>query len=711
MTVYQRFDPAKGYIALQFHADRVAQSAEMNDWQEASAYHARRISDVLFADGDITDGARCTVDADTGECRLEAGDVYIAGYLHRVEAAVLTVPTSGIVVVGLDYVKRTVTALEDPTLYNPAIGTAGYGEPGADRVQVLTSWTMAGQGQGDFYPVWTIEDGHVKPREATQQDAAFARAIERYDVESTGSDYAVNGLGVVQLPDEGGAQVYTVAAGAARINGKALELPFDRRLVYAAQANMAQVSSEPHGVDTDALQHFTFDRWPVLQPATARVQRRKTETLTHGSFVGAADPIPDSSVVRINSVVQGGTTYTVDVDYKLTAGQVDWSLGGAEPVPGSSYEATYEYISTEPVLNQTPRGFDVLGALPGTLVLVDYEYALRRIDRIVLGADGAIGVIKGVPATWQPVAPAVPAGMLALASIFQTWEDTTRTTTVDSVRVVPMQTLVAYSLRMDEIEMDLAELRLATDVNGRYGGLKKGYFADPMRDDSMRDQGLAQTALIAGGALQLHEGQAATLLGDGKTPHALDYTLAPRLVQSAYSRAMPISESAGELPASVTLAPAVDRWEVPGVRVYPKTVRISNVAKGETYGSTAQSMLDPALIDTSDITLREITVQFSIKGFRPLEALQELMFAGVVISLASVTGTKVANAQGVLEGGFTVPAGIPVGAKAVQFKGASGSVGQASYTGSAAITVRVAYFANIFRVGYHAGSTQVTYVV
>ncbi|HFC7849306.1 TPA: DUF4815 domain-containing protein, partial [Neisseria meningitidis] len=101
-------------------------------------------------------------------------------------------------------------------------------------------------------------------------------------------------------------------------------------------------------------------------------------------------------------------------------------------------------------------------------------------------------VVKGIPATWQPVPPAVPDSMLALGSIYQTWEADTRRTESDSVRMVPMATLVDYRRRMDDIEMDLAELRLATDTAGRYSGLKKGYFADPMIDDSMRDQGIEQ---------------------------------------------------------------------------------------------------------------------------------------------------------------------------------------------------------------------------
>ena len=710
MTAYNRFDPAKGYVAHLFHADRVAQSAEVNEIQSASQHRLRRIADVLFADGDITDGARCTVDADTGACALEAGGIYIAGAVHTVAAAALVVPVVGAVAVGVYYLQRVVTAVQDPSLYNPAINTAGYGEPGADRLQVTTTWGVQSDGTpGDFYPVWAIEDGVGKPREPAPTLNAVTAAIARYDIDSAGGTYVVRGLNTLQLPDADGAQVYAITAGAARVNGASIELPVDRRLVYAAAPNTALVSSEPHGSTTEGLQHVPFDRWPVLLPAQVRIQKRKSDPITHGGFVGAADPLPEGSVVQINTITQGGTTYIKDVDYKLTAGQVDWSLSGAEPTPGSTYQATYEFISTEGVQNQTPRGFDVEGALPGTLILVDYSYALRRIDRIVMGADGVLNVIKGIPATWQPVPPDVPATVLALASLYQTWDAATRTTTVDSVRTVPMDKLVAYETRMDGIELDLAELRLATDVNGRFGGLKKGYFADPMLDNSMRDQGLPQTALIADRALQLHEAQTAHLLGDGKTAHTLDYTLVPGVTQASYSRSMTVNDSpiAGELPASVTLTPAADRWEVPGVQAYPKRVTVFYAQK---TGRSAP-VIDSSLVNTAGITLREIEVQFSLSSFKALEALQSLTFDGQTIALASITGTKVANAAGVMTGAFTVPAGLPTGTKTVEFTGANGSSGTASYTGSASLTLNVKYSSYSYWGDIGAGNMKVTYVL
>ena len=81
------------------------------------------------------------------------------------------------------------------------------------------------------------------------------------------------------------------------------------------------------------------------------------------------------------------------------------------------------------------------------------------------------------------------------------------------------------------------------------------------------------------------------------------------------------------------------------------------------------------------------------------------------IALASITGTKVANAAGVMTGAFTVPAGLPTGTKTVEFTGANGSSGTASYTGSASLTLNVKYSSYSYWGDIGAGNMKVTYVL
>ncbi len=474
------------------------------------------------------------------------------------------------------------------------------------------------------------------------------------------------------------------------MGGAAVETGIARRIVYAAKADTAIVYSEPHSSATTGPQRVAFDRWPVLKPATVRVQRKKTVEITHGPIVGAADPLPENSVVKINSIKQGTTTYTPDVDYKLTASQVDWSPPGAEVGPGTKYECEFEYISTEQAQNQTTRDFEVTGAVTPGVMYVDYEFALRRIDVIVIDAQGNLGIVKGVPATWQPVPPAVPASQLALASIVQTW-DARRQTVIDQVRVVSMATLVEYARRMDRIELNNAEMRLAIDVSGRFTGLKSGQFADPMLDNSMRDQGMEQTAMIAVGALQLYEATDVHLLGDGSTTYSIPFTPVKTISQGAWSEALhiipppaPTSPQPAQpepLQAEVTLSPAIDRWQSQIELRYPELPNhiLVGIEGSDNFADQVQSNgqhLDPALLDTSKVFLRQIEVKFSAAGFKPTEMLQLLMFDGHPIeALPLQGGTLAANAQGVVTGRFTVPANIPVGTKLVELMGRDGSHG------------------------------------
>nr|WP_255453505.1 DUF4815 domain-containing protein [Wolbachia endosymbiont of Atemnus politus] len=45
--------------------------------------------------------------------------------------------------------------------------------------------------------------------------------------------------------------------------------------------------------------------------------------MTHGSYSGAIDPIPDSAILEVIQIKQGKVIYENSTDYKLNAGNVD----------------------------------------------------------------------------------------------------------------------------------------------------------------------------------------------------------------------------------------------------------------------------------------------------------------------------------------------------------------------------------------------------
>ncbi|NPB03603.1 MAG: DUF4815 domain-containing protein [Thermotogae bacterium] len=68
-----------------------------------------------------------------------------------------------------------------------------------------------------------------------------------------------------------------------------------------------------------------------------------TEVVTRGTVPGGSDVLSHTPVLEILSVTQGGTTFTEGVDFFLDGNAINWSPGGNEPAPGSSYTVTYVY--------------------------------------------------------------------------------------------------------------------------------------------------------------------------------------------------------------------------------------------------------------------------------------------------------------------------------------------------------------------------------
>lgn len=694
-TTHHRFDAAKNYDAIEFRQDKVLQSAELVELQDMQEHQIRGIADALFKDGDIHRDARLVVNADTGAVQAESGAIYLQGRMRGVPPGVFTVPTVGIVNVGIYLQTGIVTELEDPDLLNPATGTPAYQQAGAARRQVNPVWGFAGDGQqGEFFPVWVVEDGSVRAKDAPPNLDAVTRALAGYDVDSAGGTYVVKGLGVAMAQDLAtGEQVYTVAEGRARVAGYAFTLNTGRRLVSATVADLLHIDSEPHLSTTAGAQRIDIGRPPCKGVPQVRVTKRRTVTLVHGGFLGAADPLEDAAVIKLESVKQAGVTFKETLDYKLTAGQVDWSPAGAEPAVGSSYDVTYLHIAVVVPVDADPRGFTVSDVVEGTSILVTYDQQLPRIDRLCMTREGTFQWVRGTSSAWAPAQPVVPDDMLPLASVYQSWDDNRRVIN-DGVKMVPMQRLVSEAARLDAVVMDLAELRLATSAQGMDSGIKKGLFADPFLSDGQRDAGRAQTAAIVRGALQLPIIPTVHQIGkDLTTRQTLAHGYRVALAQTLRTGSMAVNPymAFDPLPAAVTLVPNVDRW------TEPNTVWASPLTERLDVGSGSQSSLGSVANTTRTLSeessllehLRPIDVAFTLEGWGPNEPLASITFDGIsVVPSALPGGNLLGSAAGVLQGKFTIPEKVTAGTKAVVFAGTLGSKGSQTFVGQGTSVLR-----------------------
>lgn len=638
---YNRFDAQKNYDQHLFRAGDVLQSAEMNEIQSAAHNRLRGVADAIFKDGDIIRDARIVVNPDTGETRCESGALYLKGAVHGVSTATLNIPIVGVVSVGVYLREYAVSEIDDPELRDPATGTRNYRLPGAWRLRSDTAWGYPGDGQpGEYYPVYTVEDGILRAKEPPPNLDGVTQALARYDRDSAGGSYVVSGLYVSMAADlEDGRQVYTVAEGRARVFGYGVEQPASRRLIYAATPDLRAVDSEPHTSTTAGAQRVNLDRTPLGNVPQVRITAEKTVTLTHGGYLGCKDPLPDTSVLLIVEVKQGATTYIQGTDYKLTGGQVDWELPGAEVATGSAYTVKYQYITTATPTAIDDDGFTVSGAVAGSLILCSYVQKLPRIDRLAISSEGELIWIPGVAADWNPQSPPVPAALLPLALVYQTWRNDRRVVN-DGVRMVPMPEISALSGRLDHAMGLIAQQRLESDIHMREAGTKKGLFVDPFLDDSQRDAGLAQSAAVIDGELTLPVAASVNYFASDITaPTTLAFSLQSELQQPARTGSMKINPymAFAPVPASITLIPAIDRWtEVETSAASAITRRfvvnggvgsVSTWESGMTLVGQTQKQLE---------NLRQIDVRFIVSGFGPNETLSTFTFDGLNVTVTAV---------------------------------------------------------------------------
>jgi hypothetical protein len=377
---------------------------------------------------------------------------------------------------------------------------------------------------------------------------------------------------------------------------------------------------------------------PTCQSVQAvDITQQKTKILTHGSFSGFADQIPDQAILEIVQVRQSETVYEQGTDFRLQAGSVDWSLSGAEPAPGSTYEVTYRARVRVTPQNVTESGLTVSNAVPGTLVLIDYTWKMPRYDLITIDKDGKIQRIQGQAHPWRPSIPKAPSGQLALAYVSQTWKTEEKPEVISAaIHAISMTEIQTMRQAISELYDFVAEERLKNDANARDPAAKKGLFVDPFFDDDMRDNGIEQTAAIVDQCLQLPISVNVIDSGKAATPWMLPFTLEPVVEQPLRTGSMKINpyQAFDPLPAIAKMILDTDRWtEVQTIWNSSTTARFST-----TSSSVLQQTLGNSVVVSSKTeeaaTMRSIPQKFTVDGFKPNENLT-VIFDGMEVEYAT----------------------------------------------------------------------------
>jgi hypothetical protein len=489
---------------------------------------------------------------------------------------------------------------------------------------------------GEFYTVYSVESGVLVQKALAPQMDSVSTALARYDNESNGS-YLVRGMGVTCLSASNTEQVFTINDGKAHVNGYEIELAHSLRVRFDNEIDLQTVNSDYYLFEGDFENKMTIhlNYAPLAEVISVDATVQKTANITHGSYNGALDPLPATSIVDIIQVKQGGTIYVKNTDYKLTAGQVDWSPSGAEPAPGSTYEVTYRHMTKLAPTNITDTGFTISGAVDGTSVLVTYTWKMPRYDLITIDSEGIVRRVKGLAHQWAPAVPKAPTGQLVLAEIYQNWKTNEKPkVTNNAIRVVQMADIEVLKNMILDLFYSVAQDRLKNDANASDPSTKRGIFVDPFFDDDMRDQGIEQTGAIVNQCLVLPVRAEVHDLAKDQKVYMLPYVLEPVISQELQTGSMKINPYCAfdPIPADVAVTLNIDHWtEVETQWLSAITQYIS----GSYNGSYSSNSLVSSVNRNAEF-MRQLTQRIRIEGLKPGEIISELKFDGIPIEVREI---------------------------------------------------------------------------
>lgn len=674
-----------------------AQAAEMVEAQTILQRKLRAIGNLVARDGDRIEGGDILIDTVAGTVTLTAGRIYIDGRILPVAGDTLSaVPMVGAITVGVRLVKTWITEVDDPSLLGLHPGTMSEGEKGAARGIYSLTWGFAGDGvEGGLYSVYLLKDGVAIDQSPPPSLTGVNAQIRIYDFDANGN-YVVTGCRVTALGKDAGDQVFSIEAGVANINGY-------KRTRHVALRHREPETSDLYRIPTEVQTlgpspaTILLNHGPVATINEVLIEKEVTETVTRGGVANTMDSLVNTGVLSIVEVKMGATVYTAGTDYQKSGDKVSWAPGGAEPSSGSSYTVKYRYLGVTTPTASTATSVTVAGGVNGGQAQIDYLFHLPRVDILGLDETGQPVYLKGVSSRNNPLPPLVPADVLPLAMVINSWVGTPEIINI-GVRAYTMADIDRiYRRLVDALDLIALE-RLQRDIDSREPISKNGVFVDPFTSDRYRDEGEPQTAAVFGGLVRL---------AIDPTFHSinmpavtlLNWTEAVVVEQPLATRCTKINPYMNftAMPAAMTLKPPFDYWTQKATQwtsdstqaiAVPVAVSTSqsrsSAGRTVTTTTTRQTVEEGVAGQTTELLdfLRQIDIEFEVRGFFAGEILSELKFDDINVTPA---GPLVANGSGTVTGNFTVPANVPAGSKGVIAKGAGGSQAAAVFVGQGTI--------------------------
>lgn len=697
-AVYDRTPSAPSErTGMYFPEERLLQGADLNELQGLSNRRVTAIGNLVAANGNRVSGAEIKVALDidpenpeapvtTASFVLQSGRIYVDGNVLSVTANTFDdVAIAGDVIVGVRKVTTNVDSDQDDSLLGLHPGTLSEGEPGAIRVHETLEWALLHEGgEGTFIQVYQVRNGTVVDQTAPPALDRILETIAIYD--RSRGPYIVSGCDVSALGGDGaGNQILSIAAGEANIQGWR-RTRTDAFTIYEPEdPDLELVSAETQSFSDggSGTAILTVARPPIDTVVSAVVTKRVSENVTRGPVPNGLDTLQEGSIVEIESVTQGATTFDPST-YTLAGDEISWAPAGDEPASGSSYVVTYLYYD-----QVAPDAFDfetisVSGGVTDKTVLLTYNSKIPRKDLICFDVNGLPQIIKGVSARKGALPPKAPQSMLKVAEVHNSWDGAptivnsgTKVATYDEIRAY--FALVLKSV--DQLNRTLMEQSVPDSATVSADGI----FTDNFLDDRFRDDGVIQIAACNQGVLQLPVYEVFVQTAGGF--EMLDYTEEVVISQPLATGSMKVNPYANfnPMPGDLLINPNNDFWTETQTSWTSPVTREFAAAPNRSPGRDV--ITEEVSQSTRDARfLRQLDIDFVIDGFSPNEELERLRFAGRDVTPA---GPLTADANGQVSGSFQIPANTPTGSHAVTAEGAAGGFAETSFVGEGEITVEV----------------------
>ena len=661
------------------------QGSNLNETQSIEARRNRRLGNMVAKDGDRISGADIIVDRDAATVRLASGRLYIAGDVREIAAAEITgVPMTGETSIGVRLQRILVTHVEAPEMLGLHPGTEAEGEPGAAREDERIVWAKQGDSQpGDYYAVYLVRDGTVLDQMPPPALTGVIQQLAIYDRDANGN-YIVDGCSVTALGKVGASQVFSIAAGTANIWGFKRIREAAIRHAEPEAPDLEPVTAEPHSFSgpTGGTAVVTVSRPPIGAVTAVVVVKRVSHPVTRGPVPNGTDALTFASIVQIESITQGATTYVAGTDYLLAGDSVSWTPAGAEPAQASTYTVTYLYNALVTPDAVTDNSVTVSGGVNGKSVQITYTSKIPRIDLLCMDVTGRPVYVKGISARRGGLAPIPPTDLLKLAEISNTWTGLPSIDNNGSL-AIPFDMQWRFNRAIIRMLDTFDRSEMERDVLSRAPVAPGSIFTDAFVDDWFRDQGVAQTAATNRGVLQLAIDNV-MMERVGTTVVTLDYTDEVVVQQPLRTSTMKINPYSNItiLPGAMWLEPGVDYWTEVETEWTSDVTREFTTAPNEPPGQTTITEVTE-IRRRAAATLRPRSVNVRLEGFGAGENLASLKFASIDVK---PPGIQTANAAGVITTSFNIPAGVPAGSQVVRADGMAQSYAQTNYTGEGLIT-------------------------